>query len=442
MNSSMETYSCPSCHQLVPCINQLVHSARCRAIPSSVLRPETSSVNEQEKKESSTQKKQRASENVWVCSACTYENSNLSMDCLMCGSNKSNHSAAMVHPDESEEVEFVQPSAPPTPGERTVHAAVSPPDASSDKWTCQVCTFMNRRELEKCQMCDTVNLEQQIALEITNQPGSESQKEEHVTRQDGNSNGVQERQRRDMERACSYGAMGALGGAALYGMRDRNWVEGAVLGAGMGLVGSALVGAMNRPTSSSSSSSSSSLGVPSSSRAAATGSQPFVSHAARDADEDMFPLRRPMPAPAQPRRRFVSATAPSRQAGTLIYSDGPGGVVVMSNDFLARREQMMMDPLLQLMMQVDMHNHMGFLDHREEGGLQRPVPEAARAQLPRMQATASTMAADPTCNICLEDFVEGADMTCLPCMHKFHANCIDMWLKRASACPLCKHDIQ
>lgn len=41
------------------------------------------------------------------------------------------------------------------------------------------------------------------------------------------------------------------------------------------------------------------------------------------------------------------------------------------------------------------------------------------------------------CSVCVEDFEKGQDLRVLPCMHKFHPECIDPWLLNVSGtCPL------
>jgi len=42
------------------------------------------------------------------------------------------------------------------------------------------------------------------------------------------------------------------------------------------------------------------------------------------------------------------------------------------------------------------------------------------------------------CVICLEDFKNGDKATVLPCIHLFHSNCIQNWLKTQNCCPICK----
>ena len=45
------------------------------------------------------------------------------------------------------------------------------------------------------------------------------------------------------------------------------------------------------------------------------------------------------------------------------------------------------------------------------------------------------------CIICLSDFKIGEKESTLPCLHIFHTNCIENWLKRRRNCPICKFNI-
>lgn len=44
---------------------------------------------------------------------------------------------------------------------------------------------------------------------------------------------------------------------------------------------------------------------------------------------------------------------------------------------------------------------------------------------------------DTRCSICLTDFTRSDPVKRLPCLHYFHPDCIDNWLRREAKCPLC-----
>lgn len=45
---------------------------------------------------------------------------------------------------------------------------------------------------------------------------------------------------------------------------------------------------------------------------------------------------------------------------------------------------------------------------------------------------------DLTCSVCLEQVNAGELIRTLPCLHQFHVNCIDPWLRQQGTCPVCK----
>ncbi|KAI4386605.1 hypothetical protein MLD38_004523 [Melastoma candidum] len=48
---------------------------------------------------------------------------------------------------------------------------------------------------------------------------------------------------------------------------------------------------------------------------------------------------------------------------------------------------------------------------------------------------------DSECCICLQSYVDGAELSSLPCNHIFHSECVGRWLLINATCPLCKSSI-
>lgn len=45
------------------------------------------------------------------------------------------------------------------------------------------------------------------------------------------------------------------------------------------------------------------------------------------------------------------------------------------------------------------------------------------------------------CSICLEEYIKGDKVAYLTCVHNFHWNCIELWLKENNTCPQCREII-
>ena len=56
-------------------------------------------------------------------------------------------------------------------------------------------------------------------------------------------------------------------------------------------------------------------------------------------------------------------------------------------------------------------------------------------------AAVAVSAMEVECAVCLENFRAGERCRLLPnCKHSFHIQCIDSWLSKTAACPICRRD--
>jgi hypothetical protein len=80
-----------------------------------------------------------------------------------------------------------------------------------------------------------------------------------------------------------------------------------------------------------------------------------------------------------------------------------------------------------------------------DGSENRGADEYAIASLPTSRITTEHANCENTdhnnCSICLEHFKPGDSKKSLPCLHGFHAQCVDKWLRSNGSCPICKHFI-
>lgn len=53
----------------------------------------------------------------------------------------------------------------------------------------------------------------------------------------------------------------------------------------------------------------------------------------------------------------------------------------------------------------------------------------------------STGCDEGKCMVCQDSFQEGNSLRILPCLHRYHVQCIDRWLGQDTHCPVCKHDV-
>lgn len=83
--------------------------------------------------------------------------------------------------------------------------------------------------------------------------------------------------------------------------------------------------------------------------------------------------------------------------------------------------------------------------YKVSGPQSSPVQQASsstsvekKQDLANAQAGMKASEDELTCSVCLEQVNTGELIRTLPCLHQFHMNCIDPWLRQQGTCPVCK----
>lgn len=53
----------------------------------------------------------------------------------------------------------------------------------------------------------------------------------------------------------------------------------------------------------------------------------------------------------------------------------------------------------------------------------------------------TTPGPEETCIVCMDPYTEGDVLRALPCLHRYHAQCVDRWLAQSVFCPECRHPL-
>lgn len=91
---------------------------------------------------------------------------------------------------------------------------------------------------------------------------------------------------------------------------------------------------------------------------------------------------------------------------------------------------------------LDIHEEEQREREREEGSTRSPARVMERARAlggnRRMRQRPTDMDKHKQCSICLDSFNAGETCSMLACGHPYHSKCIENWLARRPACPLCR----
>ncbi|XP_071736339.1 uncharacterized protein [Rutidosis leptorrhynchoides] len=110
----------------------------------------------------------------------------------------------------------------------------------------------------------------------------------------------------------------------------------------------------------------------------------------------------------------------------------------LPNDFLPFNDMGLPSELLQLGREFNENDYEMLLalddNNHQHGG----ATHAQINNLPQSTVQAENL---QECSICLETPTIGETIRHLPCLHRFHKDCIDEWLRRKTSCPVCKSSV-
>jgi hypothetical protein len=81
----------------------------------------------------------------------------------------------------------------------------------------------------------------------------------------------------------------------------------------------------------------------------------------------------------------------------------------------------------------------GISQGADEGCIQRlPLRKITENDVQQRQSNETEPSPLGHCNICLGPYEVGEEVRTVLCLHQFHKDCIDPWLRTKNACPICK----
>mmetsp|Transcript_11885 Transcript_11885/g.19857 ORF Transcript_11885/g.19857 Transcript_11885/m.19857 type:complete len:421 (-) Transcript_11885:1309-2571(-) len=413
-------YVCGICNRQIPFANRTIHELRC----GSTLGLSVSAQNKQEPLTSvqesilPTEASESATisnhERVWGCIHCTFINLVPGTLCSMCGGAQeaTNHNGSDSESDDDSN--STAASLNTELAERTASGS-----SCCDTWSCNSCTYANPRSTSQCIMCDTYRPPDQITRQRLIEPILETNSYNPISLPVGNTtrNGEPSSQSSDLAGSM---LLGAGIGAGIAWLNDRSISQGAMTGAGAGALGNILLEAVVH---------------------AQQRESPMVLHSPSTFSADNIETSGP------------PAVAPDAEGPTVLQRQLQMMQLAQPSAISTLRGEM----VAALMMDGrnggrggDILDGMSFEQMLERfQSPDRPVNQRILDQLPVRIYEEPTSTSEPltsgltsnSCSICLETYDPGDSIRTLPCLHQYHVECVDNWLKRNDTCPICKHSL-
>jgi hypothetical protein len=314
-------------------------------------------------------------------------------------------------------------------------AAAASTSNEDDEWACPQCTLLNSTARSTCDACNFRN---------PNRPPDPTRSErliyDHHPSINGRSNSM------PMSYVGHGALLGGMLGAAGSFVRGSDLLSGAAEGAMTGVVGGALLNEVLNVSSTASENYNPNISEARSS--AAMGTPAYPSFASRDETVN----RR-----ARPRSSYRVIQRHSDDGNiTTIIQGGSGGSTQITRRSMGGRANIN-DPMLSLLLHnivqqggrrrvgVDGMDYEQLLQAFGDGTENMGAQDSQINRLPtrELKNPETELPEDARqCLICLEDFAAGETRITMPCLHGFHQNCAQKWLRTNGSCPICKHRLE
>ncbi|KAJ1426237.1 hypothetical protein B484DRAFT_450806 [Ochromonadaceae sp. CCMP2298] len=94
----------------------------------------------------------------------------------------------------------------------------------------------------------------------------------------------------------------------------------------------------------------------------------------------------------------------------------------------------------EMLQQLDEHAVMPPHQGADDAQIERlPLHHITAQEVRENEAGAASAGGASTCTICLGPYEEGEAVRTVRCLHRFHRDCIDPWLRANATCPICKY---
>eukprot|EP00816_Leptocylindrus_hargravesii_P013715 CAMPEP_0196803084 /NCGR_PEP_ID=MMETSP1362-20130617/2520_1 /TAXON_ID=163516 /ORGANISM="Leptocylindrus danicus, Strain CCMP1856" /LENGTH=431 /DNA_ID=CAMNT_0042174517 /DNA_START=144 /DNA_END=1439 /DNA_ORIENTATION=+ len=333
---------------------------------------------------------------------------------------------------------------------------------NDDEWACSRCTLLNPNSARLCDACglqrpagasddgqanyrnpDAVIRERLIPA--TNYYGGATAANHHPN---SNFSSTTTTEVHVMRGSVSGGAVlgGIIGGTSAF-MRGESLTSGALNGMMTGAMGGAIAGELARELGDFAASRSSSSSHPMTTRSRAQHNQQDNSGYYGGGNDSVSDGQGSAAASAS------ASSGTSGSAGRPV-SRRSVRVVRLNRNPSTDQNAAMMEMMLRSMFapgamgvrggNIDNMTYEQILEAFGDGSENRGADEAMISSLPSSTiGKASELQEDQKqCSICLDEFCDNDRVRRLPCLHYFHEDCVDRWLRSNASCPVCKHHIR